>query len=38
LKGEIDTFVSMYEASRVVKILELIKKSSAEKRFIPFDE
>ena len=38
LNGEKETFVSMYEASRVVKILELIKKSSEEKRFIPFDE
>ena len=38
LNGEKDTFVSMYEASRVVKVLELIKKSSDEMRFIPFDE
>jgi predicted dehydrogenase len=38
LNGEKETFVSMYEASRVVKILELIKKSSEENRFIPFDE
>jgi len=34
LEGEISSFVSMYEASNVVKILELIKKSSEEGKYI----
>jgi predicted dehydrogenase len=36
LYGKIDTFVSMYEASKVVKILELTKRSSEENRVISF--
>ena len=38
LNGEKEEFVSMYEASKVVKVLEMIKKSSEENRFIPFEE
>lgn len=38
LKGEIDHFVSMEEASNVVKVLEMIKKSNHEKRYVAFDE
>lgn len=34
LEGKIPSFVSMYEASNVVKILELIKKSSEEGRYV----
>jgi len=36
LNGEKKEFVSMYEASKVVKVLELIRKSSEENRFIEF--
>ena len=38
LEGKLDKFVSMYEASNVVKVLEMIKMSSEEKRYISFDE
>ena len=38
MEGRKDTFVSMYEASKVVKVLEMIKKSSQENRFVKFDE
>jgi hypothetical protein len=34
LEGEKPNFVSMYEAQSVVKILELIKKSSEERKYI----
>jgi predicted dehydrogenase len=37
MEGRLDTFVSMYETSKVVKILEMIKKSSDENRYIPFE-
>lgn len=37
LEGKIKNFVSMYEAGKVVKILEMTRKSSDEKRFIPFE-
>jgi scyllo-inositol 2-dehydrogenase (NADP+) len=37
LNGEIDHFVRMEEAGNVVKVLEMIKKSSQEKRYIPFE-
>ena len=36
LKGEITEFVSMYQSIKVVKILDLIKKSSKENSFIYF--
>lgn len=36
LEGKKKEFVSMYESSRVVKILELIKKSSEEKQVVPY--
>jgi len=36
LKGKKKEFVSMHEAAKVVKVLELIKKSSDENRFIAF--
>jgi predicted dehydrogenase len=36
LNGEIKEFVSMYEASKVVKILNMIRKSSEEKRFVEY--
>lgn len=36
LEGKKSEFVSMYEASKVVKVLELIKQSSDENRYIPF--
>ena len=36
LEGKKKDFVSMYEAARVVKVLELIKKSSNENKFVPF--
>ena len=35
LEGRKKEFVSMYEASKVIKILDLIKESSEENRFIP---
>ena len=38
LNGEIDEFVSMYEASKVVKVLEMVKRSHEEGRFVRFDE
>lgn len=37
LKGEIKEFESMYRASKVIKILDLIKRSSKENKFIKFD-
>ena len=37
LEGKIDSFVSMYETSNVVKILEMIKKSNVERKYIPFE-
>jgi hypothetical protein len=37
LEGKRKDFVSMYEASKVVKVLDLIKQSSAENRYIPFE-
>lgn len=36
MEGKKKEFVSMYESSRVVKVLEMIKKSSEEKQVIPF--
>jgi scyllo-inositol 2-dehydrogenase (NADP+) len=36
LEGKIDSFVSMHEASKVVKILELTKRSSEENQVITF--
>ena len=36
VKGEINEFVDMYEGSKVIKILEMIKKSSIENRSISF--
>ena len=36
LKGKEKKFVTMYEGSKVVKILDLIKRSSEEKRYISF--
>ncbi len=38
LEGKLDKFVSMEETSNVVKVLEMIKRSSEEKRYISFDE
>jgi predicted dehydrogenase len=38
VEGKKKNFVSMYEAARVVKVLETIKKSSDEKRFVAFSE
>ena len=38
VNGDIDNFVSMYETANVVKILELIKKSSKERRYIALDD
>src|SRR5271157_4329472 len=35
LEGKKKEFVSMYESSKVIKVLEMIKKSSQENRFIP---
>lgn len=37
LEGQLDKFVTMYEASKVVKVLEMIKQSSIENRYIPFE-
>ncbi len=37
LEGRKKEFVSMYESSKVVKILEMIKKSSEKNEFIPFE-
>jgi hypothetical protein len=37
LDGKIDKFVSMYETSKVVKVLELIKKSSEQGKYLAFD-
>lgn len=36
LEGKIDKFVSMYETAKVVKILEMIKASSKERKYKPF--
>jgi len=36
LNGEIKEYVSMYEASKVIKVLDLIKKSSAENSYVEF--
>jgi len=36
LEGKIDKFVSMYETSKVVKVLEMIKKSSEQRKYLPF--
>jgi scyllo-inositol 2-dehydrogenase (NADP+) len=38
LNGEISEFVSMYEASKGVKVLEMVKRSHEEGRFVRFDE
>mgnify|MGYP005842781345 CR=1 FL=1 len=38
LEGKKSEFVSMYEASKVVKVLELIKRSSEENRLMQFNE
>ena len=38
LNGEKKRLVSMYEASKVIKILEMIKRSHEECRFVAFDE
>lgn len=38
LEGDLDHFVSMYETANVVKVLELIKKSSEERKYISLDE
>lgn len=38
LEGKKKEFVSMYEASKVIKVLEMIKKSSEENRFVSFQE
>lgn len=38
LEGRAKEFVSMYEASKVVKVLEMIKNSSQENRLVKFDE
>ena len=35
VEGKKKDFVSMYEAARVIQVLELIKRSSQESRFIP---
>lgn len=37
LKGEIKEFVSMYQASKIIKILDLIRKSSEENRYVNFE-
>ena len=36
LEGKLDSFVSMYDTAKVVKILEMIKKSSNERKYLPF--
>ena len=38
LEDEVDHFVSMYETADVVKVLETIKKSSDERRYISMEE
>ena len=38
LEGKCPDFVSMHEAARVVRILELIKRSSDQKRFVALSE
>jgi len=36
LEGKLDHFVSMHDTAQVIKILEMIKKSSVERKYIPF--
>lgn len=36
LEGRVERFVSMYEASKVIRVLEAIKQSSEENRFVVF--
>ena len=36
LNGKKKDFVSMYEAAKVIKVLENIKKSNKENRFVEF--
>jgi len=38
LEGKKKHFVSMHEGARVVKVLEMIKRSSQESRFVRFSE
>ncbi len=38
LNGEVDHFVSMYETANVVKVLETIKKSSEERKYISLEQ
>ncbi len=38
LEGKVDKFVSMYETSKVVRVLEMIKKSSEQGKYLSFDK
>lgn len=38
LKGDINEFPSMYQACKIIKIMDLIRKSSEENNFICFDK